>query len=150
MSDIGNQIDRLVDEALKETTFFRVEATVKGAAGSPIISVYLDGDEGINIDDCATISRELHFRIEEAGVCPSGFELNVSSPGLERSLRLPRQYARHIGRNVSVEIEDAGTPATVEGRLIGAGDDQVRIESASGEIALPFGSIRKAQVKAAW
>lgn len=150
LSDIRERIEGLVDEALENTHFFRVESTAKGPVRSPIITVYIDGDQGINIDDCAIISRDLRSRIETAGICPDGFELNVSSPGLERSLRLPRQYVRHIGRDVRLEVLDAGNSTTVEGRLVGAGEDQVRIEGATGEVALPLGSIRKAVVKVPW
>jgi len=150
LSEIKNRVDRLVDEALKDTSFFLVDSTAKGPVRAPIVSVYLDGDQGISIRDCAAISRDLHGRIENAGLCPDGFELNVSSPGLDRSLRLPRQYARHVGRNVRLEVVDCGSDKTVEGRLIGAGEDLVRIEAEAGEIAFPIGSIRKAVVKAAW
>jgi len=151
LTDVREHVDRLVDETLRETTFFRVDVTAKGTARAPVISVYLDGDEGIDIGNCATISRELHSRIEEAGICPNGFELNVSSPGLDRSLRLPRQYARHVGRDVRLEVEDIeNSETTIEGRLVGAAEDAVRIEAAAGEITLPLRSIRKAVVKAAW
>jgi ribosome maturation factor RimP len=150
LTEIKHQVDRLVDEALKDTGFFLVDSTAKGPVRAPIISVYLDGDQGISIRDCAAVSRDLHGSIENAGICPDGFELNVSSPGLDRSLRLPRQYARHVGRYIRLEVVDAGADKTVEGRLIGAGDDLVRIEAEAGEIAFPMGSIRKAVVKAAW
>lgn len=150
MTDVRERVDRLVDETLKATPFFRVDSTAKGTPRSPIISVYVDGDEGINIDDCASISRDLHRRIEQSGMCPGGFELNVSSPGMDRALRLPRQYARHVGRDVRLEVLDAETSRTVEGRLVHAGEDAVRIEGAGGEVTLPLGSIRKGVVKTAW
>jgi len=150
LTDVRERVDLLVDKALRETPFFRVDSTVKGTARSPIISVYLDGDDGISIDNCASISRDLHREIEESGLCPDGFELNVSSPGLDRSLRLPRQYARHVGREVHLEVRDTDTNRTVEGRLVGAGENEVRIEGSAGEITLPLGSIRKAVVKTAW
>jgi len=150
LSDIKHQVDRLVDEALKDTSFFLVDSTVKGPVRAPIISVYLDGDQGITIQNCAEISRDLHNSIEIKGVCPDGFELNVSSPGLDRSLRLPRQYARHVGRNVRLEVVESGSDKTVEGRLIAAGDDLIRIEAEAGEIAFPISAVRNAVVRAAW
>lgn len=150
LSDIRERVDQLVDEALRDTDFFRVESTAKGRARTPVISVYLDGDRGISINDCATISRDLHYRIEEAGICPNGFDLNVSSPGLDRSLRLPRQYAKHVGRDVRLEVAGAEEGTTVEGRLVAVADDQIRIEGEVGEVELPLGSIRKAVVKVPW
>lgn len=149
-TDIRAKVDRLVDDALAGTDFFRVETTVKGTARTPVISVYLDGDSGINIDDCAKISRDLQGRIENAGITGDGFELNVSSPGLERSLRLPRQYARHVGRVVRFELSSSEAKSSIEGRLLGAGDTEVRIEVDAAEVVLPLASIRKAAVKAAW
>jgi ribosome maturation factor RimP len=150
LTDIRKRVDRLVDDTLRDSRFFRVESTVKGTARSPVISVYLDSDEGINIGDCATLSRDLHDRIEASGWCPEGFDLNVSSPGLDRSLRLPRQYVRHIGRNVRFEIQRSGTSTTVEGRLVEAGEEDVRLEGPEGEITVPFASIRTAVVRTPW
>jgi ribosome maturation factor RimP len=143
-------VDRLIDEALEGSEFFLVESSVKGSAHSPVISVYVDGDSGINIDDCARISRDLHLRIEDAEICRKGFRLNVSSPGLERSLRLPRQFVRNVGRDVRIEVLDDGTGSTVEGRLVNASEGVIRVAIEEGEIALPVDSIKKAVVKAAW
>ena len=150
LGSLESTIETMVNDLLVGTSFFIVELGVHGTSGSPVVNVYLDGDEGITIKDCAQISRGLRAGIEEKELAPQGLELNVSSPGLKRSLLLPRQYPRHVGRNVKLKVLEAEAYKTVEGRLLGTVNEMVRIESETGEIELPLESIRQAVVKAAW
>ena len=67
------------------------------------IKVFLDSDIGVNIDKCARLNRAMYKVIEEEAWYPEGnFSLEVSSPGVDEPLRLPRQYKKNVGRNVEV------------------------------------------------
>ena len=85
------------------------------------IFVDIDGDNGINIDDCIELSRTIENSLDRE---EEDFELNVSSAGADAPLKMPRQYRRHIGREVSVETLD-GTQ--VEGTLKEADDEQFKV-----------------------
>ena len=85
------------------------------------IFVDIDGDNGINIDDCIELSRTIENSLDRE---EEDFELNVSSAGADAPLKMPRQYRRHIGREVSVETLD-GTQ--VEGTLKEADDEQFTV-----------------------
>ena len=87
------------------------------------IFVDIDGDNGINIDDCIDLSRTIENQLNRE---EEDFELNVSSAGAEAPLKMPRQYRRHIGRMLSVEPFEG---EAVQGTLIEADEEQFVIKT---------------------
>ena len=85
------------------------------------IFVDIDGDNGVNIDDCIELSRAIENNLDRD---EEDFELNVSSAGADAPLKLPRQYRRHVGREVSVQPFEG---PYVEGKLTNAGDKDFTI-----------------------
>ena len=87
------------------------------------IFVDLDGDNGINIDDCIEVSRAIENSLNRD---EEDSELNVSFAGADSPLKMPRPYRRHVGRELSVEPFEG---AKVEGVLTEAGDSQFTIKT---------------------
>jgi len=107
--------------------YFLVETKI--TAGNHI-RLFVDGDNGIPIDKCVSISRLLYKQLEESGLFTDGvFSLEVSSPGLDEPLKLFRQYKKNIGRNVEVVLTD-GTKK--EGKLVAAEEYQIEVEEFMG------------------
>jgi ribosome maturation factor RimP len=110
------------------------------------IYVDIDGDNGITIDDCIELSRTIENSLNRE---EEDFELNVSSAGADAPLKMPRQYRRHIGREVSVETFDNGT---VEGTLTSADDNQFVIhikgtkQVAPKDLTFAYTDIKSAKV----
>jgi ribosome maturation factor RimP len=71
-----------------------------------VLSLLVDTDEGITIDKCARISRKLSAWLEENDPFDFPFALEVSSPGLSRPLKLPRQFHKNVGRKLKVKTTD--------------------------------------------
>lgn len=95
------------------------------------IKVFLDSDIGVNIDKCARLNRAMYKVIEEEAWYPEGnFSLEVSSPGVDEPLRLPRQYKKNIGRNVEVTFLD---DTKVEGRMMEANEEGIVVEYTEGK-----------------
>jgi ribosome maturation factor RimP len=69
-----------------------------------VLLVLVDTDEGITIDQCARISRKFSAWLEENDPFDFPFSLEVSSPGLSRPLKLPRQYQKNVGRRLKVKV----------------------------------------------
>lgn len=90
-----------------------------------IVEILIDGDNGVSIDDCAQISRHVGFHLEEEEVFDNAYRLEVSSPGLDKPLKLLRQYQKNLNREVRVLRED-GT--TVEGKLVNTSDEEIVLE----------------------
>jgi ribosome maturation factor RimP len=100
-----DKITDLVAQSLEDDKHFIVDVRLSGE-GMQKISVLLDGDEGITIDDCAKVSRKLANSIEEQDLIQDAYLLEVSSPGLDLPLLSERQYRKNIGRSVKVVLED--------------------------------------------
>ncbi|MFN5335073.1 MAG: ribosome maturation factor [Bacteroidota bacterium] len=95
------------------------------------IQVFLDADQGISLGTCTQINRKLYAQIEEAALFePGDFELEVSSPGLDEPLKLPRQYRKNIGRPVEVIMKDG---RKICGKLIAADETSLQIEETKGK-----------------
>jgi len=67
------------------------------------IFIDIDGDNGVTIDDCITLSRTVENNLNRD---EEDFELNVSSAGADSPLKMPRQYKRHVGRELTVTTND--------------------------------------------
>jgi ribosome maturation factor RimP len=89
------------------------------------LTILLDGDNGIGIDDCVAVSRHVGFHLEEENVVDSAYTLEVSSPGLDTPLTSIRQYLKNIGRNLAIKMAD-GTKR--EGTLSSITEDAIVIE----------------------
>lgn len=68
------------------------------------LGVYIDGDKGIDIDTCKSLSRHLSEKLDEVDYGAEPYSLEVSSPGADRPLRSTRQYAKHVGRELEVKL----------------------------------------------
>jgi ribosome maturation factor RimP len=112
-------------------------------------TVIVDGDQGITIDDCAAVSRELNGLLESE--VPDPYTLEVTTPGLDHPLKLKRQYQKNVGRGVKVVKKDR---SIVTGSLKQSEEDKIVIETETGQgkkaelkfIEIPFTEIEKAFV----
>lgn len=126
--DVSDEIKRIAESLLKDTSHFVVDVSV--SKGNPKkLLVTLDGDQGISIDDCAEMSRELSKVLDETNLIPDAFVLEVSTPGLDQPLKNKRQYVKNIGRNVRVRTEGK----TVEGKLAAVEDEKIQLIQQSGK-----------------
>lgn len=146
-------IERRVNDLLADRpAHFLVEVRIKATNN---IKIFIDGDEGIALSDLIEYNRKLYRQLEEAGVYPDGdFSLEVSSPGVDEPLKLHRQYRKNVGRYAEIQLADG---ARLEGKLLGAGDENVVLETETGkgkkkevkQETIPFNQIKttKIQVK---
>lgn len=104
---IEEKLKALLDEKFLEEEFtdcFLIDIELKGA--NQRVEVYLDSDEGISFRKCQRISRYLEAHLDEEGWLGEKYTLEVSSPGVKRPLKFPRQFPKHIGRKLEVKTTD--------------------------------------------
>lgn len=90
-----------------------------------VLEILLDGDQGIAIEDCVQVSRHVGYHLEEENVIDKSYRLEVSSPGIDSALVLPRQFEKNIGRDVQIKMLD-GTKK--EGKLLSITGSTISIE----------------------
>jgi len=122
------QIEKRVIELIEEKISDRPElflVEVKMLPNNKLI-IHVDGDEGINIQDCAAISRHVGFHLEEENTIDKAYNLEVSSPGVGEPLRLKRQYDKNVGREVGIKLSNGEVK---EGKLLSVTDQGILIEA---------------------
>ncbi|MCX6214999.1 ribosome maturation factor RimP [Spirosoma sp.] len=102
------KITELLQPYLKNDLFYIVDIQVAGRQGGRLkVTILLDSDAGITIDDCADISRRLGGQMDEMNFFgDSPFTLEISSPGVDYPLTFPRQFVRNVGRQLIVTLTD--------------------------------------------
>ena len=128
--DIEKRVRELAEEKITEIgrpDLFLV--SVKMLPNGKLI-ILVDGDKGVGIGDCAQISRYVGFRLEEENVIEDAYNLEVSSPGIDTPLVMPRQYVKNIGRNLSIKMADGSKR---EGMLSSLTEDAIIIEETNKE-----------------
>ncbi len=105
----------------------------------------------IGVDDCERVSRDVSAALDVADKIPNAYQLEVSSPGLDRPLRRERDFARFVGESARVRLE-----AGVEGRrnfsgtIRGAKDGRVEIACDGRSYELPIDDIVRANLVPDW
>ncbi len=90
------QILNLIEDKLNERGLFLVDLEI--APGNQI-HLEIDGPNGVTIKDCVDFSRQVEHNLDREA---EDFELNVSSPGLDKPFRVFQQYQKNVGREVKV------------------------------------------------
>ncbi len=101
-----SKIKVLLEPYLENGKYFIVDLKISPSRNSPVLTLLLDTDEGISIEECAKISRKLGNDIEAENVFATPFVLEVSSPGVDTPLTNQRQYQKNIGRSLKISLVD--------------------------------------------
>jgi ribosome maturation factor RimP len=122
---IKEHLEVLVAPFLEDGNCFLIDIIIKPSKVSQKVTILVDSDEGITIQQCTSISRQLAKQLEELEVFSDAYTLEVSSPGLDQPLVLPRQYQKNVGRNLKVTLH---TGEIVQGTLKEVADDHISLQ----------------------
>jgi ribosome maturation factor RimP len=125
-----------------------------GTPNRPLVQVRIDWPPGdperrVTVEDCARASRALEAWLDEGGPLGSRYQLEVSSPGLDRPLRWHRHWVRFVGREVSVKLEGLGR---VRARIVAVPDEATVVLQPEGRepLTLPLVAAREARLAVDW
>lgn len=149
--DVIEKIKDLAQSHLKDQGHFVVDVIL--SKHKPYkVTVVLDGDQGITIDDCSLLSRALSEDLDNIDLIKDNYTLEVGTPGLDQPLKLIRQYAKNVGRQLKVHRKDK---TLVQGLLKETDHDKIILETelnVKGKkkeftlTEIPFSEIEKAIV----
>lgn len=158
MTDLKVRIEELVVKNLNKEDLFLVDVLVSGSqGGTKKITVLIDGDKGVSVEDCAELSRKLGIELETENLIDTAYILEVSSPGIDLPLKLKRQYKKNVGRKLSVLLNDQETKT---GKLAEVNENSIVLEEELKEkgagikgkkvnttvVEIPFDQIMKSNV----
>ena len=117
--------------------------------GKGILRVFIDKEEGIKIEDCEKVSREISALLDVEDPIPYSYVLEVSSPGLDRPLRKPEDFKRFKGNTVRVVTTDPIDEQTFfVGTISMAGDSEVILDlPEKNKVTIPYEIISRARLE---
>jgi ribosome maturation factor RimP len=137
-------LDAVVEPAVSGLGYELVD--VQASNGGKLLRVFIDKPGGINVEDCAAVSRQLTRVLPVEGI---DFErLEVSSPGLDRLLRKEGDFVRFAGHRAEVRMRtpDATGRRKFSGVLRGAGEGRLRMEVDGQAVALALSDVDRARL----
>ena len=139
------RIEEVVQPVLRDHGLELVDLEWRGQPQRGILRLFIDKPGGVGIADCERLSRELGDVLDVEGVIAEGYDLEVSSPGLDRQLRKEREYRWATGKRVRCRLADG---REVRGRLVEVAGEQIVVDADEGRIAVPRADVVKARLEA--
>jgi ribosome maturation factor RimP len=143
--EITDRLAGLLAEPI-EALGLDLEAVDLSKAGKrSVLRVAVDKDGGVDMDDIAAATGEVSRVLDDSDVMGNNsYTLEVSSPGVDRPLTLPRHWRRNVSRLVTVAMTDG---SAVEGRITDADDDGAVLEVDGGSTRVSFADVAKARIQ---
>lgn len=133
---VEDAVEAIVQELLKDQDVIEFVDVEYVKEHDWYLRVYIDKEGGIDIEDCQALSEKLEEELDKGDVVPDSYILEVSSPGIDRVLRKPRDFVREQGKKVDVTLyaPREGKKLLV-GELTGFDGDAIELDGAA-KIAL--------------
>jgi ribosome maturation factor RimP len=146
MMDTADRLWETLDRYVSAEGVELDDVEVLGSGAGKVVRVTVDAEEGIDVERIAVVSRGLSRLLEETASFAGTYTLEVSSPGLERSLRKPEHFRKSIGREVTIRTSGPVEDATSHRGTLTAADDTAATVTVDGvERAIPYAAISNAR-----
>ena len=128
-----------------------IELRREGSRGGRVLRLYLDKDGGPNMDELSRLSRELSALLDEHDAVEGAYTLEVSSPGINRPLKLPEHFKRFVGKRVRVRTREL-----IQGRrsflgaLLEVSAEKIAVDQDGIRFEIPFALIEKSNYEHDW
>jgi ribosome maturation factor RimP len=130
---LANRVIDLLEGELAAEGFELIDVRVFLGGGRHQVRIYLDTEEGIDLDGCARASRTAGMLLEEADLFPHQYVVEVSSPGVRRPLRTAEHFAAAVGEDVELKLNRPGKAGRLRGRLLAVESGALRVLPAGAE-----------------
>ncbi len=91
-------VENIIKSKTEKTQLFLVDLIVQKNK----IEIYVDGDSGVSLEDCALLNRYLHQELEKMNIDAGMYIVEISSPGLDRNIKELRGFKKNVGRNMRI------------------------------------------------
>jgi len=147
------KIKSLAEEVSQREGCRLYDVEFSGNPKNRVLRIFIESEaEQVSIDQCANVSRGLSLLLDVQDVIPGGqYELEVSSPGVERALRLPWHFQKAVGQEVKVITFDAveglkGEVKSLTGAVVSADEESVSLRYGESDVRLPYTNVKRANV----
>jgi len=138
----GNELQELLEPSIERLGYELIDLEARLGGKSGVVRVFIDRPEGISLEDCEKVSRAVSALLDVEDPLPGQYNLEVSSPGLDRKLTKVAHFQRFAGETVKVEMR-----FPIEGRkrfrgtLVSSNDENIVVEVDGESHTLPLATI---------
>ncbi len=143
----GDELLKLLEPAVERLGYELADLEVRLGSKSGLVRVFIDKPDGIDLDDCEKVSLAVSALLDVEDPVPGNYNLEVSSPGLDRKLTKVEHFQRFEGETVKVQMR-----FPVEGRrrfrgtLVSSDDENIVVEVDGESHSLPLKTIDTARL----
>lgn len=151
MSKVVEVVEELVTPIVNELNLELVDIEYKKEGKNWFLRVFIDKENGVDIEECEMVSERLSERLDEVDPIPYNYFLEVSSPGAERPLKKVKDFEKAIDRNVLIKTYEPiegekvfeGILKTFDGTLLTI---EVKVKTRQKLVAIPFEKVSSARL----
>jgi ribosome maturation factor RimP len=142
------QIEAVVLPVLGEMGFELVEVQYRREQNGLVLRLTIDKQDGINLDDCAAVSREISQLLDIEDIVDQAYNLEVSSPGLNRPLKSMVEYELFVGRLAKIKtLEPIGGESVFVGKIRKTEGESIVLEVGGKEMTILLSQVAKARLE---
>lgn len=152
MQDLRNIVRDLAESVAGEQGVEIFDVEIAGSSRRPLLRIYIDRKGGVTLEDCERFSRSLSALMDVEDPVRTHYVLEVSSPGLDRPLRIFSDYEENTGKLARIVTKEAvGNRTFFTGRILEAKDEMIclRIDEKT-VVDIAFNNISKARLEPEW
>jgi len=149
LEELAGKIRELIEPAIDSMGVELDDMELGRMKGKILLRVYIEKQGGVSIGDCERVSREIATVLDVEDPVPGAYVLEVSSPGLDRPLRKPRDFIRFSGKKVRVVTNEPVDKQTFfVGKIEDATDEDVMLVlQKDKKITISYNNISKARLE---
>ena len=144
---LRDQLIKLLQPVVVNLGYELWELEYAARSGGGLLRLYIDSASGITLEDCERVSRAISEALDANDPIEGQYNLEVSSPGLDRVLRTTAHFDRFVGERVRAETSmPVNGRKRFVGRLVEVTDGQISLEVDGSTVKLPIDGIHKARL----
>jgi ribosome maturation factor RimP len=145
---ILEKIEELISKDIQKMGFILWGVEVFGRGKYRTLRIFIDSVENITLEDCTNVSRHVSVLLDTEDLLDSHYNLEVSSPGIDRKFFKRDQYSLFIGSKLRIRFkEETNGYSTIEGILEGSDSQGIIVDIKGIETRINFDSIEKANLQ---
>jgi ribosome maturation factor RimP len=147
MQRASSQVVNVIEPVVTGLGYELVGVEFGQAENGTTLRVYIDKPDGIVMEDCATVSRQLNAVLDVEDTIRSAYLLEVSSPGIDRPLFTEAQFAAQVGERVKIRLSnDVGGRRNFKGQLVAVADGMATVEVDGIDYELAVSDVEQANI----
>jgi ribosome maturation factor RimP len=141
------ELVKLLEPAVEQLGYELADLELRIGGRDGVLRLFIDKPDGIGTVDCEVVSRQVSAILDVEDPIPGNYTLEVSSPGLDRTLTKPAHFKRFMGQDVRVKLRfPLSGRRNYRGALKAADDEKIEVEVDGESYSLPIATIESARL----